>query len=147
MMHLQMGEDEYSLLVNLKRLYEVQLTKDVASDGLFEDLTNTLSGLSDTGDEVWTKYFRSCVKDWFLIFPLMIMCPVIQVMAFLLLNMYLQVAWCLESIDSDNPNEASVLAVLSKRNTLFQHLERFLNSLSDVQGKGRNLLASRVRFR
>ncbi|CAA7398500.1 unnamed protein product [Spirodela intermedia] len=117
MKEVAMGADEYSLLVNLKRLYEVQLTKYVASDGLFEDLTNTLSGLSDTGDEV---------------------------MAFLLLNMYLQVAWCLDSIDGENPNDASVLAVLSKRNTLFQHLERFLNSLSDVKGKGRNLLASRV---
>ena len=67
-------------------------------------------------------------------------------MAFLLLNMYLHVAWCLHSIDGENPHDASVSAFLSKRNILFHHLERFLNTLSDVQQKGRKVLASRVRF-
>ena len=60
-----MGEDEYSLLVNLKRLYELQLTKHVESDGLFQDMTNILSVSGDSGDEVWIKGLKhlcSCAK-------------------------------------------------------------------------------------
>ncbi|XP_078445011.1 sister-chromatid cohesion protein 3 isoform X2 [Wolffia australiana] len=117
MKEIEMGEDDYSLLVNLKRLYEVQLTKHVANDGLFQDMGNIIPRLRDSGEEV---------------------------IAFLLLNMYLHVAWCLQSIDGENPDDASVNALVLKRNTLFQRLERFLNSLSDVHWKGRNLLASRV---
>ncbi|MQL93436.1 hypothetical protein Taro_026081, partial [Colocasia esculenta] len=119
MKEVAVGNDEYSLLVNLKRLYELQLMKYVLSDDLYDDMVNILSSLKDTGDEVPT---------------------------FLLLNMYLQVAWSLQSIDSANPSEASISALLAKRNTLFQHLEHFLNSLLEVEERGRNgsLLASRI---
>ncbi|XP_008812653.1 sister-chromatid cohesion protein 3 [Phoenix dactylifera] len=113
------GDDEYSLLVNLKRFYELQLTKFVASDGLYEDMANILRDLKDMDNEV---------------------------KSFLLLNMYLHVAWCLQSLDSENPAEASVTALLLKRNTLFDQLEYFTETLPEVQKEGRSwgVLSSRV---
>lgn len=47
-----MGGDEYSLLVNLKRLYELQLTKFVSINGLYEDMASILRDLSDIDNEV-----------------------------------------------------------------------------------------------
>ena len=47
-----MGDDEYSLLVNLKRLYELQLTKSVNSDDLYEDMAKILRDFEDLEDEV-----------------------------------------------------------------------------------------------
>ncbi|XP_010914380.1 sister-chromatid cohesion protein 3 isoform X2 [Elaeis guineensis] len=113
------GDDEYSLLVNLKRLYELQLTKFVSSDGLYEDMANILRDLNDMDNEV---------------------------KSFLLLNMYLHVAWCLQSLDGENPPEASVSALLLKRNTLFEQLEYFTETLPEVQKEGRSwgVLSSRV---
>lgn len=68
-----------------------------------------------------------------------------QVVGFLLLNMYLHVAWCLHSIDNENPSEASVSSLLSKRNTLFEQLDHYLHTLLEKQeGKNRSLLTSRV---
>ncbi|KAK1318564.1 hypothetical protein QJS10_CPB04g00755 [Acorus calamus] len=52
MKEVAVGDDEYSLLINLKRLYEVQLTKNVPIDGLFEDMDGILRDLQDTNDEV-----------------------------------------------------------------------------------------------
>ncbi|KAK1295110.1 hypothetical protein QJS10_CPA16g01448 [Acorus calamus] len=51
MKEVAVGDDEYSLLINLKRLYEVQLTKNVPIDGLFEDMDGILRDLQDTNDE------------------------------------------------------------------------------------------------
>lgn len=48
---LQAGEDEYSLLVNLKRLYELQLKKSVSNDGLFEDMASILRDMKDLNNE------------------------------------------------------------------------------------------------
>lgn len=56
---LQAGDDEYSLLVNLKRLYELQLSKPVKNDSLFEDMYRILSHLRDMDNEVWTLSFLS----------------------------------------------------------------------------------------
>ncbi|CAN6373305.1 unnamed protein product [Urochloa humidicola] len=69
---VEAGDDEYSLLVNLKRLYELQLSKPVKNDSLFEDMYRILTHLREMDNEV---------------------------KSFLLLNMYLQVAWCLHAID------------------------------------------------
>ena len=56
---LQAGDDEYSLLVNLKRLYELQLSKPVKNDSLFEDMYRILSHLRDMDNEVRTLSFLS----------------------------------------------------------------------------------------
>ena len=49
---LQAGDDEYPLLVNLKRLHELQLSKPVKNDGLFEDMYQILSHLREMDNEV-----------------------------------------------------------------------------------------------
>jgi cohesin complex subunit SA-1/2 len=49
---LQAGDDEYSLLVNLKRLYELQLSKPVKNDSLFDDMYRILSHLREMDNEV-----------------------------------------------------------------------------------------------
>lgn len=49
---LQVGDDEYSLLVNLKRLYELQLAICVSNERLYEDLAAILRNLKNTDDEV-----------------------------------------------------------------------------------------------
>ncbi|XP_058083552.1 sister-chromatid cohesion protein 3 [Magnolia sinica] len=113
------GDDEYSLLVNLKRLYELQLEKCVPNESVYDDLVSTLQNLKNADDEV---------------------------VGFLLLNMYLHVAWSLHSVDSENPSEASVSSLLSKRTTLFEKLEYFLHTLLEVgeERKSGGLLSSRV---
>ncbi|ONK61536.1 uncharacterized protein A4U43_C08F30980 [Asparagus officinalis] len=111
MKEVAVGDDEYSLLVNLKRLYELQLKKSVSNDGLFEDMASILKDMKDLDSEV---------------------------VAFLLLNMYLHVAWCLESVSGENPSESSVTSLLSKRVTLFEQLEYFADTLSKIQKKGRS---------
>lgn len=111
MKEVAVGDDEYSLLVNLKRLYELQLKKSVSNDGLFEDMASILRDMKDLDNEV---------------------------VAFLLLNMYLHVAWCLESINGENPSEPSVTSLLSKRTTLFEQLEYFADVMSKIQKKGRS---------
>ncbi|KAH7654259.1 cohesin complex subunit SA-1/2 protein [Dioscorea alata] len=113
------GDDEYSLLVNLKRLYELQLTKSVSNDDLYEDMAKILRDFKDLEDEV---------------------------KSFLLLNMYLHVAWCLQSIDGENPSETSLTALMSKRTMLLEQLHYFINTIPEVQkeGRGRNVLSSRV---
>jgi hypothetical protein len=48
----QAGDDEYSLLVNLKRLYELQLKKPVSSESLFDDMAGILGSLPEMENEV-----------------------------------------------------------------------------------------------
>ncbi|KAJ4785945.1 Cohesin subunit SA-3 [Rhynchospora pubera] len=116
---VEAGDDEYSLLVNLKRLYELQLTKPVLSEGLFEDMAGILGSLPEMENEV---------------------------KSFLLLNMYLNVVWSLHAIDGDNPDEAFMEALLSKRNMLFQQLYSFTETLLEAQSEGRStsVLSCRV---
>ncbi|XP_059437429.1 sister-chromatid cohesion protein 3 [Corylus avellana] len=114
------GDDEYSLLVNLKRLYELQLSRAVPMESSYGDIVMVLSRFRNLEDEV---------------------------VSFLLLNMYLHLAWCLHSIvNSETVSEASLSSLLSKRNTFFEQLEYFLNTLTDVEevGKRGNQLACRV---
>ncbi|KAJ0975649.1 hypothetical protein J5N97_017614 [Dioscorea zingiberensis] len=113
------GDDEYSLLVNLKRLYELQLTKFVNNDDLYEDMAKILRDFKDMEDEV---------------------------KSFLLLNMYLHVAWCLQSIDDENPTEASLTSLLSKRTTLLEQLHYFTTTIPEdhKEGRSRNVISSRV---
>ena len=71
----------------------------------------------------------------------------VQVVSFLLLNMYLHLAWCLHSIvNSETVSEASLSSLLAKRNTFFEQLEYFLNTLTEVEevDKRGNQLACRV---
>lgn len=111
------GDDEYSLLVNLKRLYELQLSRSVPIESLYEDMVMVLSRFRNMETEV---------------------------VSFLLLNMYMHLAWGLHSvINSETVSEASLSSLLSKRNTLFEQLEYFLNTLEEV-GKHENQLACRV---
>nr|CAB3490450.1 unnamed protein product [Digitaria exilis] len=116
---VEAGDDEYSLLVNLKRLYELQLSKSVKNDSLFDDMYRILSHLRDMDNEV---------------------------KSFLLLNMYLQVAWCLHAIDGENPSESSIDELLSKQSSLFDQLYYYLVVLPTYQKEGRSttVLSCRV---
>lgn len=51
-MRLQDGGDEYSLLVNLKRLYELQLSRYVPINSLYEDIVMVLRDFRNMEDEV-----------------------------------------------------------------------------------------------
>lgn len=55
-----MGDDEYSLLVNLKRLFELQLEKSVLNESLYEDLVITLQNLRNADDEVCNIFLLLC---------------------------------------------------------------------------------------
>ncbi|XVF73244.1 hypothetical protein PTKIN_Ptkin12aG0185900 [Pterospermum kingtungense] len=114
------GEDEYSLLVNLKRLYELQLSRPVSIEDLCEESITILHSFRNLDDEV---------------------------VCFLLLNMYLDVAWSLHSIiNSETVSEGSLSSLLSKRDILLEELEYFLNAPPEVKegGKSGNQLACRV---
>ncbi|RVW21247.1 Sister-chromatid cohesion protein 3 [Vitis vinifera] len=114
------GDDEYSLLVNLKRLYELQLSRSVPIESLYEDMVMILKSSKSMDDEV---------------------------VSFLLHNMSLHVAWCLHAIiNSDTVSEESLSSLLSKRTTLFEQLEHFLYAHTEVQeeGKRANQPACRV---
>ncbi|KAB1203030.1 Sister-chromatid cohesion protein 3 [Morella rubra] len=114
------GDDEYSLLVNLKRLYELQLSRVVPIENLYEDIVMALRTFRNMEDEV---------------------------VSFLLLNLYLHLAWCLHSIvNSETVSEASLSSLLSKRNTFFEQLEYFLSTFTEREevGKHGNQLACRI---
>ncbi|CAH1447463.1 unnamed protein product [Lactuca virosa] len=114
------GDDEYSLLVNMKRLYELQLLRPVPIESLYDDIAMVLKNFRHIDDEV---------------------------VSFLLLNMYIHVAWCLCSImNSKVVSEESLSSLVCKRNVLFNELDYFLQNPPEAQGKGtsRNLIASRV---
>lgn len=49
---LQDGDDEYSLLVNLKRLYELQLSRQISIESLLKDFAETLKNFRSIDDEV-----------------------------------------------------------------------------------------------
>ncbi|KAG2697238.1 hypothetical protein I3843_07G096600 [Carya illinoinensis] len=114
------GDDEYSLLVNLKRLYELQLSRAVPIESLYDDIVMVLTRFRNMEDEV---------------------------VSFLLLNMYLHLAWCLHSIvNSETVSEASLSSLLSKRTTFFEQLQYFLNTFAEGEkvGKNGNQLGCRV---
>ncbi|KAI3930532.1 hypothetical protein MKX01_036978 [Papaver californicum] len=120
MKQVEGGDDDYSFLVNLKRLYELQLAKFVPIETLFKDFVKILEENRNMDDEV---------------------------VCFLLLNMYMHVAWCLRSIiDEESISQKSLDSLSSKRTTLFKQLEYFLNSNSEAGRDGRygRLLACRV---
>jgi len=56
-MTVQDGGDEYSLLVNLKRLYELQLKKSVPIDSLYEDIVSVLRGSRNNMEDEVSKWF------------------------------------------------------------------------------------------
>lgn len=49
---VQDGNDEYSLLVNLKRLYELQLLKPVLGESMYDELAMTLHDFRNLDEEV-----------------------------------------------------------------------------------------------
>ncbi|KQJ87493.1 hypothetical protein BRADI_4g11510v3 [Brachypodium distachyon] len=116
---VEAGDDEYSLLVNLKRLHELQLLKPVKNDGLFEDMYRILSRLREMDNEV---------------------------KSLLIINMYLEVAWCLHAVNDQNPSETSIDELLSKQSSLFEQLYYFLVVLPTYQKEGRSttVLSCRV---
>ncbi|KAL2540559.1 Sister-chromatid cohesion protein 3 [Abeliophyllum distichum] len=112
------GDDEYSLLVNLKRLYELQLLWQVPIESLYEGFVRILQRFRNIDEEVIT---------------------------FLLLNMFLHVAWCLHSIiASETVSENSISSLLLKRSALFEQLDYFLHTPPNVNGGCGNQLACRV---
>nr|XP_043635898.1 sister-chromatid cohesion protein 3 [Erigeron canadensis] len=114
------GDDEYLLLVNMKRLYELQLKRAVPVESLYDDIIMVVKNFQNMDDEV---------------------------VGFLLLNMYLHVNWCLYSVTNSSAiSEASLSSLISKRNALFDELDHFLQVLPEAPRKGRssNALASKV---
>jgi len=68
-----------------------------------------------------------------------------QVVCFLLLNLYLHLAWSLHSIiNSETVSIESLSSLLNKRNALLEHLDQYLNDPTEVCKSG-NQLAYRVR--
>uniref|UniRef100_A0A164Z0G5 SCD domain-containing protein n=1 Tax=Daucus carota subsp. sativus TaxID=79200 RepID=A0A164Z0G5_DAUCS len=116
------GDDEYSLLVNLKRLYELQLARAVPIDSVYDEIVNTLENFRNMDDEV---------------------------VSFLLLNMHLHVSWSLHSIVNNKTiPEASVSSLMTKRTALFAQLEHYLPPLTGSQEESKcgHLLACRTNF-
>ncbi|XP_075489821.1 sister-chromatid cohesion protein 3-like [Primulina tabacum] len=113
------GGDEYSLLVNVKRLYEMQLSRKVPLESLYQDLVHVLQSFRNIDEEV---------------------------IAFLLLNMFLHVSWCLQSIvSSETVSETFVSSLVWKRNALLEQLEYFLQTPIKISDGGSgNQLAYRV---
>lgn len=68
-MRLQDGGDEYSLLVNLKRLYELQLSRSVPTESLYEDIVMVLHDFRNMENEVW-KWLLKLV----ILFSMVIIC-------------------------------------------------------------------------
>uniref|UniRef100_A0A7N0ULZ7 Cohesin subunit SA-3 n=1 Tax=Kalanchoe fedtschenkoi TaxID=63787 RepID=A0A7N0ULZ7_KALFE len=114
------GDDDYSLLVNMKRLYELQLSRPVPFENLHDDIVSSLPNLKNTDEEV---------------------------LSFLLLNLYLHVAWSLHTIvNSKTVSESSISSLLRNRATLFEQLEYYLNPSPEFteERKFGNQLAARV---
>ncbi|KAL5060472.1 hypothetical protein RYX36_032076 [Vicia faba] len=114
------GGDEYSLLVNLRRLYELQLSRYVPIDTIYEDIVMVLRDFRNMEDEV---------------------------VGCLLQNMYFHLIWCLQSIiDGKSVSAASITSLLSKRDTLLQELVYFVVNLATDSngGKSGSELARRV---
>nr|GMD25037.1 sister-chromatid cohesion protein 3 [Ipomoea batatas] len=114
------GDDEYLLLVNLKRLYELQLSREISIESLYEEFVHILKNFRNIDDEV---------------------------ICFLLLNMHLHLCWCLHSIiNSKTVTETVVSSLKSKRGTLFEQLEDFLQTCFENSGEAKcgNVLACRV---
>ncbi|CAJ2632128.1 unnamed protein product [Trifolium pratense] len=114
------GGDEYSLLVNLRRLYELQLSRYVPIDNLYEEIVMVLRDFRNMEDEV---------------------------VGLLLQNMYFHLAWSVQSIiDGESVSAASLNSIVSKRDTLLQELVYFVNlaTESNEGGKGGSELAGRV---
>lgn len=65
-MRTQDGDDDYSLLVNLKRLYELQLSRSVPIESLFGDLIVILQSFRNTDDEVVKCNFYINHTDYFI---------------------------------------------------------------------------------
>ncbi|TVU49759.1 hypothetical protein EJB05_01095, partial [Eragrostis curvula] len=116
---IEADDDEYSILANLKRLYELQLSKPTKNAGLFEDMHQILSQPMDMDNEL---------------------------KSFLLLNMYLETVWCLHAVDVEDPSEASINVLLSKQRSLFEQLYSYLMVLPTYQKEERstNVLSCRV---
>ncbi|KAL1226305.1 Sister-chromatid cohesion protein 3 [Cardamine amara subsp. amara] len=111
------GNDEYSLLVNLKRLYELQLLKPVLVESMYDEIALTLHNFRNLDEEV---------------------------ICFLLLNMHMYVTWSLHSIiNCEAVSEASLSSLLSKRDTLFEELSYFLHGVEESRKYG-NQLALRI---
>ncbi|KAJ0258076.1 Sister-chromatid cohesion protein 3 [Hirschfeldia incana] len=111
------GNDEYSLLVNLKRLYELQLLKPVLGESMYDELAMTLHDFRNLDEEV---------------------------ICFLLLNMHMYVVWSLHSVvNCETVSEASLSSLVSKRDMLFAELYYFLNGVEESRKYG-NQLALRI---
>ncbi|XP_076890501.1 sister-chromatid cohesion protein 3-like [Bidens hawaiensis] len=113
------GDDEYLLLVNMKRLHELQLKMPVPIENLYDDIIMVLKNFRNIDDEV---------------------------ASFLLLNMYMHVNWCLYSVMTSTVfSEASLSSLIFKRDALFDQLEHFLQISLEAHGKGvSRALACRV---
>ncbi|WJX79682.1 peptidyl-prolyl cis-trans isomerase precursor, variant 2 [Trifolium repens] len=106
------GGDEYSLLVNLRRLYELHLSTYVPIGNLYEDIVKVLRDFRNLEDEV---------------------------IGLLLQNMHFHLAWSVQSIiDGESVSAASLTSLVSKRDALLQELESFVNLATDSNDGGKS---------
>ncbi|KAL2636383.1 hypothetical protein R1flu_007862 [Riccia fluitans] len=112
-------EDDYSLTVNLRRMYQMQLTIQVTNESLFADMFGLLDDFSNLEDEVVRLIF---------------------------LNMYLHITWSLSAVDPHNPDESAVASLIASRSRLTEHLNAFMESALDSweQGIPRNALTCTI---
>ncbi|XVF25939.1 hypothetical protein REPUB_Repub13aG0257100 [Reevesia pubescens] len=114
------GKDEYTLLINLKKIYELQLSRPLLNESLYENIITVLHSFRNLNDEITS---------------------------FLLLNIYVYIAWSLNAIiKSETISEASLSSLMSKRDNFFTELEYFLNTYPKVgeEHKSATMLACRV---
>lgn len=138
--------------MNLKRLYELQLSKAVPIESLYDDFVLLSHSFRNMDDEVSMISSRLKVLQRSFLLPFshisFYVFVLIQVVSFLLLNMYMHIVWSLHSVvNSETVTETTLSSLLLKRNKLFEELEYFLNTASGVEegGKIGNQLACRVR--
>eukprot|EP00252_Welwitschia_mirabilis_P020326 TRINITY_DN4955_c0_g2_i1.p1 TRINITY_DN4955_c0_g2~~TRINITY_DN4955_c0_g2_i1.p1 ORF type:complete len:753 (-),score=175.27 TRINITY_DN4955_c0_g2_i1:264-2498(-) len=112
-------EDEYALVVNLRRLHQLQLLKFVSNEVLFSDMLGVVKDFSNIDDEV---------------------------ISLVLINMYLHVLWSFRSIQSENPSEAATDSLFSKCESLMNQLNYFTDNVLECweQGTARHKLTSTV---
>jgi hypothetical protein len=79
-------------------------------------------------------------------FPKIFTKDMVQVIQLALLNMFLHVVWCLKSLGFDDPDEAGISSLKSKRDILMKQLNAFAESIlsSYRQGNTRSRLCCTV---
>ncbi|CAM6081880.1 unnamed protein product [Calypogeia fissa] len=120
-MELAGEDDDYSLTVNLRRMYHLQSAVNVFNEGLFGEMLNLLEEFSNLDDEVGRLIF---------------------------LNLFLHIAWSLKAIDPEDPDDSALASLLATRARFIQQLYMAMDSVLDnfEQGYTQNTLNCTICF-